>query len=304
MCGIMGYYCFGDKKPDKQQITEMFSLLESRGRDASGYALIKDNELYVYKAAVKSSVLVQSDKWNKLELPRLFIAHSRMKTQGSEKNNANNHPLFNKAGLCIVHNGMIHNDNAIFAKNKRYAEVDSEAILAVLSATGKHDKIKCVFDQLEGSFSFALIDKNNPERLVLVKKDNPLELYYDLDLDILYFCSEREIMKEALNIKSISQRGFNIGESCFHFYSMENNHCLIVDKEGVQSYKQYKSRYGFLGYRNYHSYENHSGESYEYEDEQIIECPWCTGRTTFSSDNSMNRCQCCGMRLNEEDLYV
>ena len=34
------------------------------------------------------------------------ILHTRMKTQGSEKNNANNHPLFSKNGIAIVHNGI------------------------------------------------------------------------------------------------------------------------------------------------------------------------------------------------------
>ena len=51
MCGIMGYYSFGNTMPDKDKITNMFSLLESRGRDASGYAFIKDNNLIVNKAA-------------------------------------------------------------------------------------------------------------------------------------------------------------------------------------------------------------------------------------------------------------
>ena len=51
MCGIMGYYSFGKTMPDKDKITNMFSLLESRGRDASGFAFIKDNNLIVNKAA-------------------------------------------------------------------------------------------------------------------------------------------------------------------------------------------------------------------------------------------------------------
>ena len=41
MCGIMGYYSFGSTLPDKDKLTDMFSLLESRGRDASGYAMHK-----------------------------------------------------------------------------------------------------------------------------------------------------------------------------------------------------------------------------------------------------------------------
>jgi glucosamine 6-phosphate synthetase-like amidotransferase/phosphosugar isomerase protein len=54
MCGIMGAYSFGKAMPDKEKITRMFSLLETRGRDSAGWAFIKDNELIVHKAPIKS----------------------------------------------------------------------------------------------------------------------------------------------------------------------------------------------------------------------------------------------------------
>jgi glucosamine 6-phosphate synthetase-like amidotransferase/phosphosugar isomerase protein len=220
----MDFYCFGEKKPDKKTVTKMFSLLETRGRDALGFSFIRENNLIVHKDGIRSSELVKSDEWKKLVLPKVMILHTRMKTQGTEKNNANNHPLFNKDGLCLVHNGMIHNDREIFATKKRDAEVNSEAILAVLSAKHKGDKIKRVFDRLEGSFAFAVIDKNNPDTLIFVKKDNPLELYFDVKNEILYFCSERCIVQEALALKTLTIRGFTLGEGDYHHYTMENNH--------------------------------------------------------------------------------
>ena len=66
MCGIMGWYSFGNTLPDKDKITNMFSLLESRGRDASGYAFIKDNNLIVHKDAMKSSEFVKTNDWKDL----------------------------------------------------------------------------------------------------------------------------------------------------------------------------------------------------------------------------------------------
>lgn len=293
MCGIMGYYAFSGRLPDKTKITEMFSLLECRGRDACGFAYIKDDGLVVHKDAVRSSHYVQSEQWNKIPLPQIFIAHTRMKTQGSEKNNANNHPLFNKQGLCIVHNGMIHNDAEIFSKNHRDAEVDSEAILAVLSSKSKGDKIKQVFDKLDGSFAFALIDKQNPERLVLVKKDNPLELYYNEEDDILYFCSEADIMRESLSIRKNSKRGFTLGEGRFHHYSMENNYALIISREGVESYKRYTPRKDYFGSRDIYL-----------NDDLMIECPLCMHTTPWSPGKLFNRCSFCGQPINEEDFYV
>ena len=91
----------------------------------AAYAFIKDNNLIVHKDAMKSSEFVKTNEWKELILPSSMILHTRMKTQGSEKNNANNHPLFSKNGIAIVHNGIIYNDKEIFGKKERDAEVDS-----------------------------------------------------------------------------------------------------------------------------------------------------------------------------------
>ena len=300
MCGIMGFYCFSEKKPDKKTVTEMFSLLETRGRDASGFAFIRDNNLIVHKDAVRSSVLVKSDEWKKLVLPKIMILHTRMKTQGTEKNNANNHPLFNKDGLCLVHNGMIHNDREIFATKKRDAEVDSEAILAVLSAKHKGDKIKRVFDRLEGSFAFAVIDKSNLDTLILVKKDNPLELYFDVKNEILYFCSEREIMRESLELRTQTVRGFTLGEGDYHHYTMENNHALVINNQGVESYKKYYPRKDDWWRNDYFGATKKTSVS----DGEMIECPWCLGMTIYHDGKLFNRCEECGQPIDEADFYV
>lgn len=295
MCGIMGFCCFGEKRPSKEHITEMFSLLETRGRDASGFAFIQEDQLIVQKAPIKSSQYVKTDDWEKVTLPKIMILHTRAATQGSNKNHFNNHPLFNKQGVAIVHNGIIYNDKEIFGKNQRDGEVDSEAILAVLSSKGKGDKIKRVFDRLEGSFAFAVINKEEPDKLTLVKKDNPIDLYYDDRNDILYFCSEKRIMQEALRLKQKALRGFNLGEESFHFYEMMNNHSLVIGNEGVESYTKYNPRR--ISYRD---------RDFTYssrDDEFIIECPFCLEQTIFTVGRLFNKCSHCGMDINEEELY-
>jgi len=295
MCGIMGFYCFGDKKPDKEKIGNMFSLLETRGHDAAGFAFIREGNLIVNKGPIRSSVLVQSKEWQDLELPRIMILHTRMKTVGSEKKSFNNHPIYNKEGVAIVHNGIIHNDHEIFGKNqKRDGEVDSEAILAVISSRGKGDRIKKVFDRIDGSFAVAVIDKNNPEQLILIKKDNPLELYYNSEDDILYFCSERQIMQEALGIQSESKRGFNLGENQFHYYDMENNHGLVLNSEGVDSYKKYNVRDWWSEKASYGRHDI---------DLLRVQCPHCLSQTKYYDGILHNKCEVCGAWITEEDLY-
>lgn len=298
MCGIMGWYSFGKTIPDKEKITTMFSLLESRGRDACGFAFIEDNNLIVHKKPIKSSELIKEADWKSLDLPRVMILHTRMKTQGSEKNNANNHPLFSKNGIALVHNGIIYNDKEIIGKKQRDGEVDSESILHLLSAKTKGDRLKRLFDRIEGSFAVAVIDRNDPDKLILIKKDNPIDLYYDSRNDILYFCSEREIMQQSLNIEAVTQRGFNLGEKDFHFYEMQNNYALIINKDGVESYQKYypaKSRWFDRQF--------HYPVTSDF-DEIMIECPWCFCQTTYNDGKLFNKCEVCGMGINEEDLYV
>jgi glucosamine 6-phosphate synthetase-like amidotransferase/phosphosugar isomerase protein len=294
MCGIMGYYSFSNYKPNKEKITTMFSLLQARGRDASGFSMIRDNNLIVNKAPICSSEFVKSKDWQELELPKIMILHTRMKTQGSQLNSNNNHPLYNKDGIAIVHNGIVHNDHEIFGKNKPDGECDSEAILSVLSTKVKGDKIKRVFDRIEGSFAVAVINKNEPDTLILIKKDNPIDMYYQSQEDILYFCSEREIMQEALGIKSESKRGFTIGEKGYHFYEMENNHALVLNNDGVESYKRYLAR-DFWNRRN-----TYQGSSL---DTILVQCPWCLGETRYLDGLLNNKCEHCGMKISEEDLY-
>lgn len=247
---------------------------------------------------IKSSELVKEADWKSLNLPKVMILHTRMKTQGSEKNNANNHPLFSKNGIAIVHNGIIYNDKEIIGKKQRDGEVDSESILHLLSAKTKGDRLKRLFDRIEGSFAVAVIDRNDPDKLILIKKDNPIDLYYDSGDDILYFCSEREIMQQSLNIESVTQRGFNLGEKDFHFYEMQNNYALIINKDGVESYQKYypvKSRWFDRQF--------HYPVTSDF-DEIMIECPWCFCQTTYYDGKLLNKCEVCGMGINEEDLYA
>lgn len=290
----MGYYSFAGRKPDKKELECMFELLETRGVDASGFAFIENGGLYVDKAPLKASELIKHKRWRDLELPKIMIFHTRLKTKGDANNNMNNHPLFNKEGLCIVHNGMIFNDDEIFGKKRRRdGEVDSEAILEALSYTGKENLLEHVFKTLDGNFAVAAINKKEPEKLILLKKDNPLEMYYNHKDDILYFCSEQDIMKTGLNIRTERKRGFDIGEGNYSFHTMGNNRALVINQYGVESYKEYKpKKFGRLDYDYF------KRKSYEME----VECPFCGEAVPYNYTKLYNQCECCGFDLDEEGI--
>ena len=152
-----------------------------------------------------------------------------------------------------------------------------------------------VFDKLEGGFAVAGINKEEPDKLLLIRKDNPVELYYNSEDDILYFCSEREIMQKTLGIKPRRKRGFNIGENDYHHYSMENNHALILNEDGVESYKEYRPKPSPWDYRSYWE---------DDDDSMMVQCPYCYGLTTYNFTKMLNRCEMCYQVIEEEDINV
>ena len=112
--------------------------------------------------------------------------------------------------------------------------------------------------------------------------------------DILYFCSERQIMQEALEIKSSSKRGFNTGESSYHYYQMENNHGLILNREGVESYRRYSAKDWWSRERSYGRHDI---------DLLRVQCPACLSQTKYYDGLYHNKCEVCGAEITEEDLY-
>src|ERR1700693_3331993 len=98
MCGIFGYYCFADNRPDKERISDIFLANQPRGKDAAGYAYIQEGKLHVVKAPGEAVKLLEGGAWEKLELPQILIGHTRAATTGSAENNLNNHPLYDKSG--------------------------------------------------------------------------------------------------------------------------------------------------------------------------------------------------------------
>ena len=110
--------------------------IEVRGTDATGFAYTTPNkQLMVNKWAEKASDVVGM-RYDKLpRVARSAVLHTRLATQGSKDRRANNHPIV-QGGIVGVHNGVIMNDDEIFADLGcvRNGEVDSEAIFAALWA--------------------------------------------------------------------------------------------------------------------------------------------------------------------------
>jgi glucosamine 6-phosphate synthetase-like amidotransferase/phosphosugar isomerase protein len=170
MCGIAGFSLNGREQVNATKLTNALLLgIEERGFHATGVAWNNEqtNKVWVQKDAVSATEFVRSNRLDKNT--STAILHTRWATKGSADNNANNHPI-DIRGIVGIHNGVIYNDDEIFARigsDRRIAEVDSEAIFAnLLYGVGNtSDKLQ----EIEGSAAVAWMNSKDGSSLHLAR---------------------------------------------------------------------------------------------------------------------------------------
>lgn len=209
MCGLIsGKY----ERPEEEAVLSMFSELESRGTDASGFASSCKGKLWAYKTPAPSSSVVHNLKEFKMGEAKAWVGHTRMATHGTHKVNSNNHP-FLREGLALIHNGIISNyDKVIFAGNGKGLEgdCDSELILTTIlryrERLGVTGAIKQMAKELSGAMACALI--NRPGELWLWHREfskkysmTPLTVAVSTETPNFHFASTQKILETSLNSK-------------------------------------------------------------------------------------------------------
>jgi glucosamine 6-phosphate synthetase-like amidotransferase/phosphosugar isomerase protein len=212
MCGIAGIFDVQkSKKLERVKLAKHLMLaIEQRGRHASGYAYHGKDSIMVEKADMTASDFVQAaplfTEPFKLK-PRSILLHTRYATQGSPRNNYNNHPIYSKiSGLTLIHNGWLTNEREVIAKFNldKDGEVDSETVLRLIEHFVLNERkrittaIKLAMRELEGRFACALISEKYPDTLWLWRNGNPLYCYRDERTGALIFASTAELLEEAL----------------------------------------------------------------------------------------------------------
>lgn len=205
MCGIAGIYLNNPHDtalpPEEEReafINALLKGIESRGRHATGVVAVQraSTQPHLEKADVEASKFIE---WRRPlpEASRIVLCHTRAATKGSPTNLDNNHPVVHKS-CFVTHNGHISNDDDLFEsfKLERFAEVDSEAIPALIDKFGL-DKVHLALQELLGGFAIAAIQpEKNPDVLVLAKGTNsPLE-YMETEQGLIW-ASTRSAMQDA-----------------------------------------------------------------------------------------------------------
>lgn len=212
MCGIAGFSLSEEdaKHVNPRTLAKRLALsIESRGRDATGYAFDapidepQHSVLYM-KQPLKASDFASDGYFR--SIPRsatTMLIHTRAATQGSVNDPANNHPIIvNRRGpyppIVGVHNGVLRNDFSLWnrwtdLKEEKQGEVDSQLLFQIISRKG-HEAL----EEVRGDASIAWVEPDAPRRLNVARMGGRPLCYVTTPGGSLIFASTAECLLDAI----------------------------------------------------------------------------------------------------------
>ncbi len=186
MCGIVGAVA----QRDIADILLMgLQSLEYRGYDSAGIATI-DSDGKMHRIRRVGKVKALTDSVAEEGMPGgVGIAHTRWATHG-EPNEANAHPHVSNERIAVVHNGIIENHDELRKQlqSEGYtftSDTDTEVIAHMIEKELKAGgtlfaAAQAVVRQLEGAYGTVIMDKTQPERLIVARSGSPLVIGYGI----------------------------------------------------------------------------------------------------------------------------
>ena len=185
MCGIIGVT--GAPNPYRV-LLDGLALLEYRGYDSAGIALVGDGVLWRRRDAVRGHSLETLEE-AAAEVPTGLTAgvgHTRWATHGAPVEH-NAHPHFDCSGtVAIVHNGIIENYRELWEKlaaegHTRSSQTDTEVVAHLLErelATGVSlaEALRRCVVELRGDFALAAVSAHEPDVIAAARRTSPLIL--------------------------------------------------------------------------------------------------------------------------------
>jgi len=221
MCGIVAAIAFGELNEEQEKVrqgimkiitTELLIATEARGKDATGAAILfNDGKFIGMKRGDRATAFLSKfgaskecyggllKVWSQHTSPvKIYLGHCRQGTIGDKEENENNHPI--KIGNLVgVHNGIIRNDDKIIENLgcHRDGKVDSESIFRLFTYFTNEGKepftmemIQNIVDRLEGQFTVAIFNADNPYQLPVFRDGRPAEFVFIRDYGILFVMSD------------------------------------------------------------------------------------------------------------------
>jgi glucosamine--fructose-6-phosphate aminotransferase (isomerizing) len=176
MCGIVGY--IGHRNAS-EVILDGLRRLEYRGYDSAGLAVLNGHGLAIRRHPGKTRVLEQIVREHPVS-GSVGVGHTRWATHG-RPSETNAHPHADCSGsLVVVHNGIIENYLALkerlVAEGHRFrSETDTEVIAHLVESRRRRgadvvDATRAALVELRGAYAVAILDADEPDRLVAAKR--------------------------------------------------------------------------------------------------------------------------------------
>ncbi|HET7333077.1 glutamine--fructose-6-phosphate transaminase (isomerizing) [Dyella sp.] len=221
MCGIVAATAQRDVAP---LLIAGLKALEYRGYDSAGLAVLEDGE--VHRVRAKGKVREMESLYLAHPFPGgTGIAHTRWATHGVP-NEVNAHPHM-IGRVTIVHNGIIENyaqlRSDLQAKGYVFAsETDTEVMAALIDrhldqGMKLREAVLATVRELEGAYAIAVIDRNEPGRVVGARRGAPLlvgvgigENFLGSDAQALVQVTNKIIYLEEGDVVEISREGVQV----------------------------------------------------------------------------------------------
>lgn len=176
MCGIVGYSGFREAE---EVLLEGLRNLEYRGYDSAGLSIFEDGVIRTVKSQGRIQKL--ADKLQKAPIHgHCGIAHTRWATHGVPSD-INAHPHLSD-NVSLLHNGIIENylelKEELIARGYHFvSQTDTEVAAHLISSLYTGDPLAAIsaaLERIEGSYAFAILFKDHPDRVYGARKDSPL----------------------------------------------------------------------------------------------------------------------------------
>jgi len=207
MCGIVGY--IGDQSAYPILIKGL-KRLEYRGYDSAGVALLDKGEMLVYKCKGKVSDLESHAQGKNLN-GNIGIGHTRWATHG-QPNDINAHPHLSGDGrLAIIHNGIIENyftlkEELINRGHVFKSDTDTEVLAHLIEDVQKKtnvdlfEAVRISLNEVVGAYAIVILDKADPNKLIVAKKSSPLVIGIGKDGDYYVGSDATPIVEYTKNV--------------------------------------------------------------------------------------------------------
>ena len=179
MCGIVGAIADRDVVP---VLVEGLKRLEYRGYDSAGIAVVVGDSVRRVRRTGRVAEMEAAAIADGLTAG-LGIGHTRWATHGGVTE-TNAHPHISHDSLALVHNGIIENHEAQRERLTQLGYVfESQTDTEVITHLIHHHQtqgldllaaLQAAVRELEGAYALAVIDKSDPERMVVARMGCPL----------------------------------------------------------------------------------------------------------------------------------